>query len=318
MTEQFFMHPVLFEIPFLHLKIQSYGTMMVIGFVVALWLMRRLMKKSGQNPEHVTNIAMYALLTGLVGARLFYVIHHHDLFVGRFMEIFAIWKGGLEFLGGFLFGLAFLWLYLWKQKLPKRLYLDILAIGLMVGLGFGRIGCFLNGCCFGRPADVPWAVQFPYESPSFYSQIRPDLQRDRSNPMLNLPDDYYDADGYLKPYNELTPEQQQAVGSGGQYACLAVHPTQLYSSLNGFILAGVLLLTWLKIGRKKPGVTMSLMLILYGATRFYLESLRADNPFEHAWWAIYKGGTVSQNIGIYLIIAGTICLVIFATRKKTP
>jgi prolipoprotein diacylglyceryltransferase len=60
---------------------------------------------------------------------------------------------------------------------------------------------------------------------------------------------------------------------------------------------------------------MSLMLMLYGVTRFFIETLRGDNPFETAWWTVYKGGTVSQNICIYMVIAGLICLTIFATRK---
>lgn len=310
------MHPELFEIPFLHISVKSYGTMMVIGFLAAVWLMRRLMRKSGQNPDFVTNVAMYALIAGIVGARVFYVIHHHDLFVGRPGEMFAVWRGGLEFLGGFLCGLVFLWIYLWKQKLPKRLYLDILAIGLMVGLGFGRIGCFLNGCCFGKCTTAPWGVQFPYNSLAFDSQIRPDIARDRTKPLLDLPEDYYDAQGYLKPFNELTPAQQEAVKTG-PYHALAVHPTQLYSSFDAFVLAGILCLTWLKIGRKKPGVVLSLMLILYGINRFFLEAIRDDNPFEHAWWAIYKGGTVSQNISLYMIIAGVIMLVIFARQKPS-
>ena len=310
------MHPELFEIPFLHVSVKSYGTMMVIGFLIAVALMRRLMKRSGQNPEHITNIAMYALISGIIGARVFYVLHHHDLFVGRFREVFAVWQGGLEFLGGVLTGIAFLWLYLWKQKLPKRLYLDILAIGLMIGLGFGRVGCFLNGCCYGKCTNASVAVQFPYGSPAFHSQIRPDTARDRSAPVLDLPADYYDAEGFLKPFDALTPAQQQAV-TEGPYQTLTVLPTQLYSSANAFVLAGLLSLIWLKVGRKKPGIVSSLMLILYGATRFGLEMIRDDNPFEQAWWAIYPGGTVSQNIGIYLIIAGAILLTIFTTRKSS-
>ncbi len=309
------MHSELFEIPFIHVIVQSYGTMMVIGFLVAVALMRRLMKRSDQNPEHVTNIAMYALISGIIGARVFYVIHHHDLFVGRYWEVFAVWQGGLEFLGGVLTAIGFLWIYLWRKKLPKRLYLDILAIGLMVGLGFGRIGCLLNGCCFGKCTEVSWAVEFPYGSPAFYSQIRPDTARNRTEPLLDLPLDYFDEEGYLKPFEALTDAQKQAVTKGGPYCSLPVHPTQLYSSANGFIIAFILLLTWLKIGRKKPGIVLSLMLIFYGPTRFYLETLRADNPFEQAWWAVYKGGTVSQNLGIYLFTAGVIMLIIFATRK---
>ena len=310
------MHPELFEIPFLHVSVKSYGTMMVIGFLVAVALMRRFMKRSGQNPEFITNVAMYALISGIIGARVFYVIHHHDVFIGRFGDVFAVWQGGLEFLGGVLTGIVFLWLYLWKQKLPKRLYLDILAIGLMIGLGFGRIGCFLNGCCYGKCTSASVAVQFPYGSPAFYSQTRPDTARDRSAPVLDLPADYYDEEGYLKSFDDLTPSQQQAV-TEGPYQTLAVLPTQLYSSANAFVLAGLLSLIWLKVGRKKPGIVSSLMLILYGATRFGLEMIRDDNPFEDAWWAIYPGGTVSQNIGIYLIIAGLILLTIFATRKPS-
>jgi phosphatidylglycerol:prolipoprotein diacylglycerol transferase len=311
------MHPELFEIPFLHLSVKSYGTMMVIGFMAAVWLMRRLMKKSGQNPDFVTNIAMYALIVGIIGARVFYVLHYPELFAGRFGEVFAVWRGGLEFLGGFLCGAAFLGVYLWKYKLPKRLYLDILAIGLMVGLGFGRIGCFLNGCCYGQCTDVPWSVQFPYGSPAFHSQTTPNPDRGRGEPLVDLPESYYDADGYLKPYEALTPAQQEAVKTG-PYHTLAVHPTQLYSSFNAFVLAGILLLTWLKLGRSKPGVVMSLLLVLYGINRFFLETIRDDNPFEDAWWAIYKGGTVSQNISIYMVIAGVVLLVIFARQKQIP
>jgi phosphatidylglycerol:prolipoprotein diacylglycerol transferase len=290
--------------------------MIVIGFIASLWLMRRLMKKAGQKPDYITNLAMYALLIGLAGAKVFHVVHYFDQYKDDLRSIFTDFGYGFEFLGGFLCAVGFVWFYLWRQKLPKRLYLDILAVGLMVGLGFGRIGCVLNGCCFGKPADVPWAVTFPYASPVFYSQVQPDLHRDRPDALIKLPPDYYDAEGYLKSWDALTPEQQQAVRTGGQYCALPVHPTQLYSSLNGFILAAILLLTWLKVGRKKPGVTLALLLILYGGTRFYIETLRADNPFEHAWWTLYKGGTVSQNIGIYLIIAGAACITIFATRKS--
>ncbi len=308
------MHPKLFEIPFLHLTVQSYGTMMVIGFLLAVAVMRRLMKRAGQNPEFITNIAMYALISGIIGARVFYVIHYHDLYAGRFLQVFAVWQGGLELLGGVLTGIGFLWFYLWKQKLPKRLYLDVLAIGLMIGLGFGRVGCLLNGCCFGKCTHVPWAVQFPYDSPAFHSQIRPDTDRNRTEAEIELPADYFDEQGLLKPKEALTDEQLKAV-SDGPYCTLPVHPTQIYSTLNAFVLAGILLIAWFKIGRRKPGVVLALMLMLYGPTRFYLETLRDDNPFELAWWAVYKGGTVSQNIGIYLFIAGAVLLAIFATRK---
>jgi len=309
------MHPELFEIPFLHISVKSYGTLMVVGFLAAVWLMRRMMKRVGQNPDTIANIAMYALICGIVGARVFYVIHYYHLFRNRPLEVLAVWQGGLELLGGVIAAIVFLWACLYFKKLPKRLYLGVLAVGLMVGLGFGRIGCFMNGCCYGKCSDVPWAVRFPYGSPAFYSQTQPDPSRGRDKPLLELPGNYFE-NGYLKDFDELTGEQKQAVRQG-PYRSLAVHPTQIYSSINAFILAGILYALWRRFEDKRPGIVMSLMLILYGITRFLLETLRDDNPFEAAWWILYKGGTVSQNISIYLIIVGTILLGIMATRKST-
>lgn len=307
------MHPELFEIPFLHITVKSYGTMMVIGFLAACWLMRSMMRRSGQKSDFISNVAMYALLCGVLGARVFYVIHYFGQFKGRPLEVFAVWNGGLELLGGVLAGITFLLLYLWKQKLPMRLYLDVLAVGLMVGVGFGRIGCLLNGCCFGKCSDVPWAIRFPYGSLAFHSQVTSDPDRNRPKPQLELPSDYF-YNGYLKPYDELTNAQKEAVRNG-QYCALKVHPTQIYSSINAFFLAGILYAVWRRVGQRKPGIVMSLMLMLYGTTRFFIETLRGDNPFESAWWIIYKGGTVSQNISIYMFIAGAILLAIMATRK---
>jgi phosphatidylglycerol:prolipoprotein diacylglycerol transferase len=308
------MHPELLEIPFLYISVKSYGTLMVIGFLAAVWLMRRIMKGLGQDPERISSIAMYTLLSGIIGARIFYVIHHNEMFTGRPMDALAVWQGGLELLGGVIAAIGFVWFYLWKYKLPKRLYLDILAIGLMVGLGFGRFGCLMNGCCYGKCTEVSWAVQFPYGSPAFYSQIGPDGARNRPEPLWDLPKDYY-RDGYLRDFEELSEEQKATVKHGGAYCTRPVHPTQIYSSICAFILAGILYGIWRMIGKRKPGIVLSCMFVLYGPVRFWLETLRDDNPFETAWWAIYKGGTVSQNIGIYMFITGVILLAVFAARK---
>jgi phosphatidylglycerol:prolipoprotein diacylglycerol transferase len=307
------MHPELFEIPFLHISVKSYGTMMVIGFLMACLLMRAMMRRVGQEPDYVSNVAMYALLCGVVGARVFFVLHYSEQFKGRPLDVFAVWNGGLELLGGVITAIAFLMVYLWKQKLPKRLYLDVLAVGLMVGVGFGRIGCLMNGCCYGKTCDAPWAIRFPYGSPVYYSQVQPDPARNRTEPLLELPQDYFN-NGYLKPYEDLKEAQKEAV-KDGPYHALKVHPTQIYSSIDAFLLAGILYAVWRCIGQRKPGVVSALMLILYGTARFLIERLRDDNPFETAWWAIYKGGTVSQNISIYMVIVGAILLAIMATRK---
>ncbi|NIR08113.1 MAG: hypothetical protein GTN82_22050, partial [Candidatus Aminicenantes bacterium] len=90
--------------------------------------------------------------------------------------------GGLELLGGVILAILVVFFYLWRHKLPIRRYLDILAIGLLLALAFGRIGCFLNGCCFGKPTDQLWGVRFPYASFAYRSQVSPNLQRNRPEP----------------------------------------------------------------------------------------------------------------------------------------
>jgi phosphatidylglycerol:prolipoprotein diacylglycerol transferase len=241
-----------------------------------------------------------------------------------------IWQGGLELLGGVIAAISIIFFYLVYHKLPIRRYLDVLAIGLMLTLVFGRIGCTLNGCCYGKPTDLPWGIRFPYKSFAYFSQVNPDPDRHRSEPHLRLPDDYFAAVdengiGYLKPKEDLTDDQRYEV-TRGQYRCLPVHPTQLYSSGVAALWCCVLYMFWkraekarsAKNSRKlfaKPGCTFALMFILYGMSRFLIELLRDDNPFEYAWWVLYKGGTVSQNLGLYMVILGVVLMTLFQKMK---
>ncbi len=317
------MFPELFEIPFIHLTVKSYGLMMVIGFLAAVSLIRHLSRNITPNPQLITNAALYSLIGGVVGARLFYVLHHFKHFKENLGSVFAIWQGGLELLGGVILAITIILFYLFYHKLPIRRYLDILAIALMLALVFGRIGCFLNGCCFGKPTELPWAVRFPYNSFAYNSQINANLERNRPGPQLRLPHDeyisYIDKDGnwHTKLYEDLT-EQQKIEVTTGKYRCLPVHPTQLYSSANGAVLCLILYLFWRRSQNAgkiltKPGSTFALMFVLYGITRFFIEFLRDDNPFE------FNGLTISQIIGIAMIILGAVLVIIFQRMKpKIP
>ena len=327
------MYPELFEIPFVHLTVKSYGLMMVIGFLSAVYLIRYLSRHILPDPQLITNAALYSLIAGVAGSRLFYVVHYYDQFRGRFLSVFAIWQGGLEVLGGFLLATAVIFLYLRYHKLPIRVYLDILAIALLLALAFGRIGCFLNGCCFGKPTDVPLAVRFPYGSPAYRSQVNANLERGSLEPQLELPPEFFgyvekDGSWYsdLKPYEQLTDEQKEMVDKG-PYRCLPVHPTELYSSANAAVCCFLLYLFWGRRRRKepqsaasgrlgklsgmcrKPGSTFALMFILYGVTRFFLEFVRDDNPIGFA------GLTIAQEIGIGMILFGIALMILF---EKMP
>lgn len=335
------MHPEIFQIPFIHASIKSYGLMIVIGLLCTIFVIRRLSDRIGQplvNKDLITNGALYALIAGVIGARIFYVVHYWDSFRGDLMSVFYIWKGGLELLGGVILAILVILAYLFYLKLPVRRYLDIIAIAIVLTLGFGRIGCLLNGCCFGRPSNVPWAIRFPYDSLAYQSQAYPDPARNRDKPYLTLPDEYYgtlDPSGAwlqvpadakyrvypraLKPRELLTPSELAAVTSG-PYRCLPVHPTQIYDSLNAFLLCIALYLFWRYVGYGrdgkmprfrigKPGCTFALLFILYGPARIFFESIRDDNPFE------IDGLTISQLISIGLIILGVTLMIIFSSVK---
>jgi phosphatidylglycerol:prolipoprotein diacylglycerol transferase len=318
------MYPELFEIPFVNWAAPTYGMMIVIGFLCAVFVIRRLSRDITADPQYVCNGAMYALIAGVVGSRLFYVLHYFEQFRGRLLSVFAVWHGGLELLGGAISAIAVILFYLWRHKLPVRRYLDIAAIGLMVALGFGRIGCFLKGDCFGKPTELAWGVRFPYGSDVYRSQVYPNLKRGRPEPQLVLPGEFFEVHNgveYIRPYESLTEERKLAV-TAGAYRCLPVHPTQLYSSANAFLCCALLYFfrrraqaaTKAKDTGKlfaEPGCTFALMFILYGAARFFIEFVRDDNPFEYGRLMVYQGGTISQNLSLYLIVLGVVLLVVF-------
>jgi phosphatidylglycerol:prolipoprotein diacylglycerol transferase len=320
------MHPELFQIPFTTITVKTYGVFLVIGFLAIIFVAKRLSRDFTPNQELITNAGLYALIIGLTGGRIFYVIHYFDKFKDNILSVFYIWQGGYELLGGAIWSILFLMIYIKYHKLPIRRYLDVIAIGLLVLLGFGRIGCFFSGCCYGKPCESPLAIKFPYASSAYLSQITPNPSRNRLEPYFELPTDYFgysDENGNyyngLKPFDKLSLEQKLMV-TKGVYTCLPVHPTQLYSSGLAFFGAFLLYLHWKRnkniqnSGKTgffaKHGCVFALMFILYGIGRFFIEFLRDDNPFE------FDGLTVSQNISIGMFIAGIILMLIF--NKMAP
>lgn len=311
------MHPEIFKIPFINIPIQSFGTMMVVGFLVALWVVRRMAVRIGLNPEWMSNAGLYALVSGLVGAKFFYYVHHYDQFVGNFKAVFSGW--GFELLGGVIVSTVFMAFYFSRKKMPPWQCLDLLAVGVLIGIGFGRIGCLLNGCCYGTITDSSIGIRFPYDSIAYNSQVHPDPARNRNQPQLKIDEDFFyqsmDGRRLLKPFETLTDLQKQLV-TNGSYRCLKVLPTQIFESGYTFLLAGAMCLFWKFRASRIPGLTMATAMWIYGILRFINESLRDDNPFEYAWWAVYKGGTISQNMSLYMIAAGVILTVVLIMRNK--
>ena len=155
------MQPIAIELgPF---PIHWYGVMVALGFVAGLWTARRRGLASGISAEKVIDFGPWIILGAIIGARTLYVISYwRESFEGRpTWEIFAVWQGGLVFYGGLMGSTVASAIYIRLKKLPFWKMADILAPSIALGYVFGRIGCLLNGCCYGRACDLPWAIHFP-------------------------------------------------------------------------------------------------------------------------------------------------------------
>ena len=287
----------------LSIPIHGYGLMLVVGFFAALELARRLGPRVGVPVEWFQNALLIAIVTGVVGSRLSHVVENFDVYTdpGRsawanFVAAINLTNGGLTFYGGLILaGLSLLAYALWA-KVPLRATMDVAAPCIMLGLAFGRIGCLLHGCCFGGPCATPWAVTFPYGSPAYAAQVGDEVE----------PDPLLVRDGYLVPPEQaLADPMLRPVALAERSA--PVHPTQIYSSFNAFLL--VALLTAYFFVPHAPGRGFAWMLVLNGGTRFLLEILRAEP-------AVVGRFSLSMILGLVLAGLGVILWFAFGTAAK--
>jgi phosphatidylglycerol:prolipoprotein diacylglycerol transferase len=161
------MNPILIRIG--NFNLYSYGLCLFISFVLGIKIVEVRAKKFGVSKESITDLALVVLICSILGARLLYVIFHWTEFENDLIGTIAFWRGGLGglmFFGGFLGGLAGGLTFVYKKKLPIHKMLDAITPALVLGEGITRIGCFLNGCCFGKPTSSFWGVLFPKASPA--------------------------------------------------------------------------------------------------------------------------------------------------------
>jgi phosphatidylglycerol:prolipoprotein diacylglycerol transferase len=138
------------------------------GIGLAAWRTRQM----GVNPDVMVSLCMWMLVAGIVGARFFYVTQYWNEEIKQptlretLLEILNFPGGGLVIYGALLAGAAAFFYYNLRRGLSPFAMGDLVAPGVAVGIALGRLGCFLNGCCFGGLCDLPWAVSFPQESTS--------------------------------------------------------------------------------------------------------------------------------------------------------
>jgi len=234
-------HPIAFQLG--SFTIHWYGVMIALAFLAGLWTATRRAARENIAGEKIADLVFWIMLAGMTGARTVYVTTYWSEFANQpFSEIFMIQHGGLVYYGSVIgAGIAFFIYVRWK-KLPGWKIADILAPSIALGNAFGRIGCLLNGCCYGRACDLPWAVRFPNQSAAW--------------------------------------QQHFQAGLVGKTApSLPVHPTEIYDSLLNFML--YLGLAWLFRRKKFDGQVFAAYLTFYGLFRFIGEYFRGDYPPDH-------------------------------------
>jgi phosphatidylglycerol:prolipoprotein diacylglycerol transferase len=153
--------------------VRGYGLLLLVGITSGLALAMLRARQAGLNQELILSLAMWLVVCGVIGARLFHVVEYWDTkFAGRppvetLLEILNVPEGGLVIYGALFGGAVGLVAFTRKHRLPLLSMADLVAPSLLVGLAFGRIGCLLNGCCYGGQTDLPWAVTFPKLSSRF-------------------------------------------------------------------------------------------------------------------------------------------------------
>jgi phosphatidylglycerol:prolipoprotein diacylglycerol transferase len=260
--------------------IPAYFALLMVGFSAATLVAARMATRQGLDREVIVDLSLLSLLMGVVGARVLHVVadgyfwdYVHlctnpaqviwhavtsprecvDLGGGwdaatqtchaLTRDCFAwaeFWNGGLAYYGGLVFAtVAGIW-FLRRERFPVGKGVDMVGAVLALGIFFGRIGCFLGGCCFGIPTAGPLGVSFPGDSPASYEQAEAGLLRDK------------------------------------HLASLPVHATQLYEALGCLLIAAWLLL-WVHPRKRFDGQVLLQFLIAYAALRFVVEYLRADD-----------------------------------------
>ncbi len=244
------MHPTLFHV--FSFPVPSYGTMLALSFLSGILLSMYFAKQRGLDPNVVSDAGLYLIISAIVGARAYYVMTHFHEFRGDLLSIVnpfqdgRIGISGLVMYGGFIAAIITTALFFKIKKLPVLPYLDVFSPGVGVGIALTRVGCFLNGCCYGVAAKAGsfLSVNYPIN--------------------VNSPAGWY---------------QHKILGAPG------LLPTQFFESIGGIVIAVTLYLVG-RSKFAFAGLQFYLLIVMYAVLRFFIESVRyietpKIGPFSH-------------------------------------
>lgn len=332
------------------LAIRGYGFMFLMGAIGGLGITLYRSAQMGLDGDRIIGLAFWMFVAGIVGARLFYVVQYRDEFVDEgaveWGSVVNMTEGGLVVYGSVIGGLAAGIIYLRYFKMPTFAVADVIVPGMLLGLSLGRIGCLLNGCCYGGICDWPVALKFPPGSAPYmehyhdgeliglrggraseeggwihFKRIASDslaveagIEEDDTVRVGGVRSDYMrrahsDSAFDRKSYIEFEddlPYEFQLSDLPQQSR--QVHPTQIYSAINAALLTG--LLWFFYAYRRNDGEVFAVALLLYPISRFTLEGVRVDEGGQFGTWL-----TISQWVSIGMFAIG-LALFIGVRRLK--
>ena len=255
-----------------HPAVHWYGIMYLLGFGIAWWLGRRRIRAGrlpGVDEAGFGDLMFYGMLGVILGGRLGYILFYDfNTYLAHPMQIFKIWQGGMSFHGGLLGVVVATWLWSRRRGLHLMDTIDFIAPVVAPGLGFGRVGNFINGELWGKYTDAAWGVVFPHAEPALARLSQSQLQADL-------------ASGALDRY--------------------ARHPSPLYQAL----LEGLVLFVavWWFSRKPRPRYAVAgLFALLYGIFRFVVEFVRV--PDAQLGYLAFGWLTMGQVLSLPLIAAG--------------
>ena len=258
-----------FDIAFYGITI---GIGMLMGILIASWQAKRL----GVDPEHVVDVAMYGIVFGIIGARIYYVAFSWDMYKDDLMSIFNLRQGGLAIYGGVIAAIITVIVFSKIKKLSAPLMFDTVGVGLVTGQAIGRWGNFFNREAFGEYTDNLLAMRIPLDA------VR------------------------KSDVTELMREHMETI-DGVDF--IQVHPTYLYESL-WCVMVLVIMVLYTK-HRKFDGEVFLIYLLGYGFGRVWIEGLRTDQLLMPV-----VGLPVSQVLAGLLIVGSLAAIAVIRIRLK--
>ncbi len=313
------------------IPIRGYGVMLLAAIITGLWMAVHRAREQGISADTIFSLSFLLFIFGIAGARIFFVIEYWETryanqsLAAALLDVVKFTEGGLVVYGSLLGATGAFVYFCLRHQLSMLKMADILAPSLAAGLALGRIGCLLNGCCYGGACDLPWAITFPQDSPPYVDQLLAGklhgltfIQAENDEGMMLVTEEGvkkiesingYQAENQMQVSAVLGAALGQEVGltvvtSGGEVhkteassyeRSLPIHPTQIYSAINAGLLAWLLWSFYPM--RRWNGQVILLLLTIYPFSRFLLEIIRTDES------AIFGTGlSISQNVSLLLLV----------------